>query len=286
MLEGAIRSQVNDGPVTTYEAGQSFLGLPRAATTMMRATVSARFGRPVPTLYAAPAEDFRRRGGLAFAQYDHRFDRLPPKAVGDAHHTDLLHRFMPHDDLLDLGRIDVLPTGLDQISFAVDICHRAIRLAAEQIAGVKPSAGENFLIGLGVVQIAAHDTRPPHDAFARLTHGHVIHRVIDDADIEQGRWLFPQTWRLARTGETVCDKVGCLSLAKSVIEFDPAGRGQLRDDIRHHIGVAAGEAQARQIVVAPARMVEKLGDDAGQQEGPAQPITLDHAEHRLDSGLA
>ena len=24
MLEGAIRSQVNDGPVTTYKAGQSF----------------------------------------------------------------------------------------------------------------------------------------------------------------------------------------------------------------------------------------------------------------------
>ena len=28
MLKGAIRSQVNDGPVTTYEAGQSFFELP------------------------------------------------------------------------------------------------------------------------------------------------------------------------------------------------------------------------------------------------------------------
>ena len=28
MLEGAIRSQINDGPVTTYEAGQSFSELP------------------------------------------------------------------------------------------------------------------------------------------------------------------------------------------------------------------------------------------------------------------
>jgi quercetin dioxygenase-like cupin family protein len=28
VLEGAIRSQVNDGPVTTYEAGQSFTELP------------------------------------------------------------------------------------------------------------------------------------------------------------------------------------------------------------------------------------------------------------------
>lgn len=28
VLEGSIRSQVNDGPVTTYEAGQSFTELP------------------------------------------------------------------------------------------------------------------------------------------------------------------------------------------------------------------------------------------------------------------
>src|SRR5262249_45344610 len=28
VLEGAIRSQVNDGPVTTYNAGHSFSGLP------------------------------------------------------------------------------------------------------------------------------------------------------------------------------------------------------------------------------------------------------------------
>jgi quercetin dioxygenase-like cupin family protein len=28
VLEGAIRSQVNDGPMTTYDAGQSFFELP------------------------------------------------------------------------------------------------------------------------------------------------------------------------------------------------------------------------------------------------------------------
>jgi quercetin dioxygenase-like cupin family protein len=32
VLEGAIRSQVNDGPVTTYEAGRSFSELPATAT--------------------------------------------------------------------------------------------------------------------------------------------------------------------------------------------------------------------------------------------------------------
>src|ERR1700758_5459284 len=132
-------------------------------------------------MFTTPADDVRRYGAVALAQYDHRFNRLTPKVVGDAHYADLLHRLMPHDDLLDLSWIDVLPTGLDQVSLAIDIGQRAIRLAAEQIAGVKPSAGENFLVGFRVVEIAAHNTGPPHNAFAWLTHGHVVHGVIDDA---------------------------------------------------------------------------------------------------------
>lgn len=44
-------------------------------------------------------------------------------------------------------------------------------------------------VGEGVVQIAAHDGWPSHHAFAWLTHGHLVHGVIDDADIEQGRWV-------------------------------------------------------------------------------------------------
>ena len=43
VLEGAIRSQVNDGPVTTYEAGQSFSELPGD-----RHTVSANASETKP----------------------------------------------------------------------------------------------------------------------------------------------------------------------------------------------------------------------------------------------
>src|SRR5262252_1691923 len=44
VLEGAIRSQVNDGPVTTYKAGQSFSELPGTAT--VSAPMPVRRGRP------------------------------------------------------------------------------------------------------------------------------------------------------------------------------------------------------------------------------------------------
>ena len=72
-------------------------------------------------MLAAPAYDFRRCGGGPSPSTITALTVSPPKAVGDAHHADLLHCFMPHDDLLDLGRIDVLPSGLDQISFAVNV---------------------------------------------------------------------------------------------------------------------------------------------------------------------
>jgi quercetin dioxygenase-like cupin family protein len=44
VLEGAIRSQVNDGPVTTYKAGESFSELPATATAS--APMPARRSRP------------------------------------------------------------------------------------------------------------------------------------------------------------------------------------------------------------------------------------------------
>jgi len=44
VLDGAIRSQVNDGPVTTYKTGQSFSELPAIATAS--APMPARRSRP------------------------------------------------------------------------------------------------------------------------------------------------------------------------------------------------------------------------------------------------
>src|SRR6202045_4425886 len=47
VLEGAIRSQANDGPVATYEAGQSFSGLPGARHGV---SANARETRPAQLL--------------------------------------------------------------------------------------------------------------------------------------------------------------------------------------------------------------------------------------------
>ena len=58
MLEGAIRSQVNDGPVTTYKAGQSFSELPGD-----RHCVSANASKTKPAkLLAVFVVDAKREG--------------------------------------------------------------------------------------------------------------------------------------------------------------------------------------------------------------------------------
>ena len=46
VLEGAIRSQVNDGPVTTYQAGQSFTTAASSAKLGTGIRLSAPVGRP------------------------------------------------------------------------------------------------------------------------------------------------------------------------------------------------------------------------------------------------
>ena len=50
VLEGAIRSQVNDGPETTYKAGQSFSEMPAIATRS--APTPARRSQPSFSLYS------------------------------------------------------------------------------------------------------------------------------------------------------------------------------------------------------------------------------------------
>src|SRR6266436_2125313 len=61
VLEGAIRSQVNDGPVTTYEAGQSFSELPGD-----RHGVAANAGRTRPAKPLAGSVWARKETKLTF----------------------------------------------------------------------------------------------------------------------------------------------------------------------------------------------------------------------------
>src|SRR5216683_5964761 len=80
-------------------------------------------------------------------------------------------------------------------------------------------------------------------------------------------------------GTAVCEQIARLALPEGVVKIDAEGLGQLRDDVRHHVGVADGEAQARQIVGLPLRVVHEVGDHAGQEQSPAQSLALDALVH-------
>ena len=70
VLEGAIRSQVNDGPVTTYQAGQSFSELPGD-----RHNVSANASKTKPAkLLAVFVVDTTRPNGRSHSRTDGHTD--------------------------------------------------------------------------------------------------------------------------------------------------------------------------------------------------------------------
>src|SRR5258708_9106386 len=202
---------------------------------------------------ATPVEDFDAVGQLALAEDDHGLYRLAPMRVRYAEHTRFLNGRMSAEDGLDLCGIDILAAGLDQVFLAVDESERAVLLTPQQVASMEPTALEHLSVGRIVIEIAGHDARAPHHAFALLADRHLVHVFVDDADLHQRRGSFAQRRHFAWAGTAVREQIARLALPEGVVKIDAEGLGQLRDDVRHHVGVAVGEAQARQIVGLPLR---------------------------------
>src|ERR1700729_3085549 len=64
---------------------------------------------------ATPGPDLLRCAAGSGLEHNHRFDRLPPALIGHADRAGLPDRRVRGQDLLDLGRIDVLAARLDQV---------------------------------------------------------------------------------------------------------------------------------------------------------------------------
>src|SRR5437868_13240614 len=82
---------------------------------------------------AAPRPDLLRRAAGSGLQDDHCLDRLSPARIGHADRTRLPDRRVCGQDLLDLGRIDVLAARLDQVLEAIDVRERPVLVAHEHV---------------------------------------------------------------------------------------------------------------------------------------------------------
>src|SRR5258705_13728088 len=140
--------------------------------------------------FATQVEYFGAVARLAWAAKAHRLYRLAPMRVRYAEHTRFLNRRMSAEDGLDLCGIDILAAGLDQVFLAVDENERAVLLTPQQVAGMEPTALEHLGVSRIVIEIAGHDARAPHYAFARLADRHLVHVLVDAPDLNQRRGSF------------------------------------------------------------------------------------------------
>ena len=99
-------------------------------------------------------------------------DDLAVPGVGQADDGDLGDAGVVVQELLDLGRIDVLAPPDDQLLAAADDPVVAVVALAGEVAGVKPAVGVDHPGGrLGVLVIAGHDAVAARAKLAGLAAG-------------------------------------------------------------------------------------------------------------------
>src|SRR5688572_827268 len=107
--------------------------------------------------------------GAGVLHLHHRLDRLAPPGVRDSVHADPGHAGHLHDDGLDLGGVDVLASGLDQLllGLPLDVVEVALVVEAPHVPRVVPPATERVGGDVGLGEVALEHERAPHHDLAR-----------------------------------------------------------------------------------------------------------------------
>ena len=119
-------------------------------------------------------EQFIGGNALALA-IDHReADLFAEPVIGDRERGTARHRRMPHRQILDLRRVDVVAAADDQILLTADDLQIAVRVEAAEIAAHEPARAIERLFGrLLVVEIAEGQARAAAADLADLAGRHL-----------------------------------------------------------------------------------------------------------------
>ena len=110
---------------------------------------------------------------------------LAEPLVGDADHRGLLHRWVPQQRVLDLGRVGVEPPDDEHVLDAADDAEPAGLVDLAEVAGAQPAVGREHLGRLvRVVEVARHDAAAAEQHLARLPGLDVPTVLADDAQLE------------------------------------------------------------------------------------------------------
>src|SRR5207244_4711038 len=93
---------------------------------------------------------------------------LAAQLVGNWQHRRFQDPRVRAQDVLDLGRRDVLPGAADDVLPSSEEVEEAALVAAREIAALKPAVAHRLLGRLGAVEVAAHQSRGPDQDLAGL----------------------------------------------------------------------------------------------------------------------
>ena len=124
--------------------------------------------------------DSRRRAGGTVAHTDHGAHLLAHALVGDADGRGLGDVGVLVEGGLDLGGVDVLTAADDDVLQPVDDVEEAFVIEPAEVAGEEPAVAEGSGRGLGVVEVAPHDSGPSQPDLADIAARRLVAVGVDD----------------------------------------------------------------------------------------------------------
>ena len=125
-----------------------------------------------------------RRSG--WPEDDRRSDVLAEGGMRDRERHGLRDRAVVQQDFIHLLRRDLLPSAIDDLLETAGDEEEPLRIQVAQVPCTEPPLDEGAAIGLGIVRIGRHHTRPANHDFAVSSRRHQIPRVVHDRDVRPG----------------------------------------------------------------------------------------------------
>ena len=183
---------------------------------------------------------------------------------------------MPEQDVLDLGRIDVLAAGDQHVLGAVDDRDEAVGVDRGDVAGVQPAVDDRLGGRLGPVPVAEHHVGPRHQDLAVLARIAVGAVLADDAHVGVEERPAGRSGAGERVGAGDQTR-GSAGLGESVhlMDLDPHRLVGLDQFERYRRGAAHHPAQPRAVVDVGVVDGEHVLEHHRHHEGDRDVLVLD-----------
>src|SRR5262245_4290974 len=220
----------------------------------------------------AKAFDFRHIVGRARPRNQVGDRHLLPFRIWAADNGGVRDGGMLVENPFDLGWIDVLAAGDDQVVFAIVNKEVPVRVTASNVAGMKPALAQCIARGGAIAPIFHERAGAAHDHLTRRSHGQLVATLIDDANLaaeprQSGR---SRPLPVARKPGIDRDRAG---LGRAIdLQHGHAAPGKGIDQALRHLRRAGGyRPQTGERRLGPGGILKQGLDGGGHQHDQGRP---------------